>query len=261
MLLLAICLLFISKAHEELLVTAVVDTFGECTGIIRAVGDFIDVVDTVDFRRRAERQGLGKEVDEKLNSCSVILNAVNDFRRKYIIPSNFGRITLAPAEMAEVTRLLKTRSKKLGKVLYIASRDGQAPQEFISRCSNQGPTVVIVETTKGALFGGYTDGDWKSYITYVPSKSAFLFRLRPSYRMYPVKGGRVNYATLSHTSNGPTFGGDNYDLHITSTALTSATSSTKGGYNYEMATNSYELANGDHKFQVKDYVVAKASDL
>jgi len=261
MLLLPICLLFISKAHEELLVTAVVDTFGECTGIIRAVGDFIDVVDTVDFRRRAERQGIAKEVDEKLNSCIVILNAVNDFRLKYI-PNNFGRITLATAEMAEVTRLLKTRSKKLGKVLYIASRDGQAPAEFISRCSNQGPTVVIVETTKGALFGGYTDGDWRSYNTYVPSKSAFLFRLRPSYRMYPVKAGRENYATQSNTGYGPTFGGQNaHDLHITSTALTAATSYTKGGYNYEMATNSYELSNGDHKFQVKDYVVAKASDL
>jgi len=258
MLLLAICLFFISKAHKELLVAEVVNTFGECTGIIRAVGDFIDVVDTVDFRRRAERQGLAKEVDEKLDSCSVILNAVNNFRLKYI-PNNFGRTTLAPAEMAEVMRLLETRSKKMGKVLYIASRDGQTSADFIRECSNQGPTVVIVETTKGALFGGYTDGDWKSSNTFVPSSSAFLFRLRPSFKMYPVKGGRESYATQSHSSWGPTFGGGNaHDLHITSTPLTAAGSYTKGGYNYEMAKNSYELSNGESNFQVKDYFVAQA---
>jgi hypothetical protein len=262
MLLLVVCLLFISKAHDDL-VAAVVTTFGECTGIIRAVGDFIDVVDTVDFRRRAERRGLAKEVDEKLDSCGVILKAVNDFRTKYIA-RDIGLISLLPAEMAHVKELLRPVSKKLGEVLYIASRDGQAAADFHRECNNQGPTVVIVETTTGALFGGYTDGDWSSSNKYVPSSAAFLFRLRPSYRRYPLKAGQDAYATYSHQSYGPTFGRSGYhDLYIINNALSSAGSYTYGGKSYEIPPKyvSYELSNGYQKFQVKDYVVAKASDL
>jgi len=262
MLLLAVCLLFISKAHDDKLVAAVVSTFGECTGIIRAVGDFIDVVDTVDFRRRAERQGLAKKVDEKLDSCGVILKAVNDFRTKYIA-RDIGMISFLPAEMDQVKKLLKPVSKKLGEVLYIASRDGQTAADFHRECNKQGPTVVIIETTTGAVFGGYTDGEWTGRNQHVKSSASFLFRLRPSYRRYPLKVGQDAYATYDHQSYGPTFGrSGNFDLHISNAPLTSTGSYTYGGRSYEIPPkyHSNELSNGYTNFQVRDYVVAKASD-
>jgi len=263
MLLLTVCLLVISKAHDDKLVAAVVSTFGECTGIIRAVGDFIDVVDTVDFRRRSERQGLAKEVDEKLDSCGVILKAVTDFRNKYIA-RDIGKITLLPTEVAEVKKLLKRVSKKMGEVLYIASRDGQTAAAFHSKCNNQGATIIIVETTTGAVFGGYTDATWSSSNNYKKSLASSLFRLRPSFRYYPLKGGQEAYAIYDHQSYGPTFGrSGNFDLHINNSPLTGTGSYTYGGRSYEIPPkyHSNELTNGYTNFQVKDYVVAKASDL
>jgi len=262
MLLFAVCLLFISKAHDEL-VGAVVSTFGECTGIIRAVGDFIDVVDTVDFRRRVVRQGLAKKVDEKLASCSVILKAVNDFRSKYIA-RDIGKISFLPAEMAHLKELLKPVSKKMGEVLYIATRDGQTGADFHRKCDNQGPTVVIVESTTGAVFGGYTDATWSNSNKYVTSTKSFLFRLRPSFRRYPLKAGQERYAIYDKKNYGPVFGyQSNHDLHISNAPLTSTGSYTYGGRSYEIPPKyaSNELSNGYTNFQVMDYVVVKASDL
>jgi len=261
MLLFAVCLLFISKAHNDL-VDAVVSTFGECTGIIKAVGDFIDVLDTVDFRRRAERHGLAKKVDEKLASCSVILKAVNEFRNKYIVRA-FGKITLLPAEMAHMNELLKPVSKKMGEVLYIASRDGETGVDFHRECDNQGPTVVIVEATTGAVFGGYTDATWSNSNKYVRSTESFLFRLRPSFKLYPLKAGQEAYAIYDEKNHGPIFGrSSSHDLHISNTPFSTG-SYTHGGKSYEIPPkySSNELTNGHTNFQVKDYVVVKASDL
>ena len=43
------------------------------------------------------------------------------------------------------------------KLLYRGSRDGWNPQEFHSRCDNQGTTLTIFHTNNGRVFGGYTE--------------------------------------------------------------------------------------------------------
>jgi hypothetical protein len=137
-----------------------------------------------------------------LASCSVILKAVTDFRIKYIA-RDIGKITLLPAEMAYLKEILKSKSKKVGEVLYIASRDGETGVDFHRECDNQGPTVVIVEATTGAIFGGYTDATWSNSNKYVPSTESFLFRLRPSSKLYPLKAGQEKYAIHDEKNHGP----------------------------------------------------------
>jgi hypothetical protein len=35
--------------------------------------------------------------------------------------------------------------------------------EFYNRCSNRGPTIIIMKSEKDQLFGGYTDLPWRNY--------------------------------------------------------------------------------------------------
>jgi len=51
----------------------------------------------------------------------------------------------------------------------------------------KGATVVIIETTAGNMFGGFTDVFWTSSSGYSSSKKAAVFKLRPAMKRYNKK--------------------------------------------------------------------------
>src|ERR1700761_845598 len=52
--------------------------------------------------------------------------------------------------------------KKEPVLLYRGSRDGFGASDFHKKCDEKGPTLVIVKTTKGNIFGGMTFANWES---------------------------------------------------------------------------------------------------
>jgi len=251
-----------SKLSDKALVVAVEDTFEECASILQAVDDFIAEIHDDDVRRRDEKNAvqLANQVENKLDSCGIILDVAENFRKQYFMQSIPGKIDLKDRERRYVNSLLKPQSMKMGEVLFVASRDGQRAIDFHSACDNKGATVVIVETTTGAVFGGYTDISWGKASKYMTSTKSFLFRLRPSTKQYKIQSAKTKYAVYHQSNYGPTFGGG-HDLYIRDSALTHSGSYTNGGHSYVFPKYpSYELA-GIKTFQVKDYVVLKAMPL
>jgi len=226
---------------------------------VEAVGDFLSIFE--EDRRRASSP-LGKSVTAKLKTCRRIVQLVDKFRNKHFSPLQRGRISLTLNEAEYLDDLLKSVSKKRGKTIFVASKDGDSAADFHKHCDSQGPTVVIVQSTSGAVFGGYSDRNWNHQSSFVKSTVAFLFRLRPATSKYPLKRGQEKYAIRAEKSHGPTFGraGNDHDLEIVNKALTSKNSLTKGGYTYKFPGNApnYQLTDGAQKFQVKDYFVMKA---
>ncbi len=98
---------------------------------------------------------------------------------------------------------------------YRASRDGFKALDFHSKCDGVENTLTIIKTTKGNVFGGYTEQAWNSYGHAVADPSAFIFSLineknRP-FKVLCVNGGRN--AIGGYGGNGPTFG-DEYPEDI-----------------------------------------------
>jgi len=249
-----------SKLSDKDLVVAVEDTFEECSSILTAVGGFLADIQDDDVRRRNEKKAgkLAKEVENKLDSCGKILDVAQNFRNTNFMEPIKGKIDLKRSERNYVNSLLKPVSKKMGKVLYVASKDGDAASKFHSACDNQGATVAIVETTTGAVFGGYTDISWGKTTGYKLSTKSFLFQLRPSMKQYKIKSSTSKYSVYHNSGYGPTFGAG-HDLNIRDGALSNKYSYTNGGHSYVFSKYpSYELANGIKNFQVKDYVVLQA---
>jgi len=165
-------------------------------------------------------------------------------------------IDLRLSEVGYLNEQLKLVSKKLGEVLYEASQDGDAASTFHRLCDNKGPTVTLVETTSGNVFGGYTSATWTSSSGYSSSSTAFLFRLRPSMKRYNIKSG--SYSINGHSTYGPRFG-CGPDLFIVSGAMSNYNSYTNGGQTYSFPSNpNYELNDGEKFFRVKDYAVVTA---
>ena len=46
-------------------------------------------------------------------------------------------------------------------LLYRGSRNGWAASNFHSCCDNKGPTVTVVRSSNGYVFGGYTEQPWQ----------------------------------------------------------------------------------------------------
>ena len=65
------------------------------------------------------------------------------------------------------------------ELLFRKSRDGSSCQTFHQYCDNKGPSLTLVETTKGYKFGGYTPFSFQSQIGYSPKNDnkTFIFSL------------------------------------------------------------------------------------
>lgn len=180
-------------------------------------------------------------------------NKLQDYLRWF----SMAGLNLWFSEYAFINEQLKTESKELGGLLYQASKDGYAASTFHSRCDNEGPSVVIVETISGNLFGGYTYANWSSSAGYSASTGAFLFGLRPSKKRYDQRDTSKAYAIHCHPNHGPVFG-NGHTLFINN-CLGAATCYVKNtGYNIP---SDYELNGGERNFRIKDYAVVQAKAL
>jgi len=248
-----------TSISDAALVKGVENTLDECTDIVEAVGDFLHLLEEDDSRRRGDKNdSIADGVKRKLKTCAAIIDAVDTFRESNFFPWKAGHVELRWSEVGFISQELKQVSKKLGETLYVASKDGQSSSNFHSKCDGKGPTVVIVLTTSGNIFGGYSAASWASSSAYYKAETSFLFRLRPGMRHYNLKKGKESYAMYRHSGYGPTFGGG-HDLYIVTNALSSTSSYTNGGHSYDFpGYPNYQLNDGVKNFKVLDYVVVEA---
>ena len=139
------------------------------------------------------------------------------------------------------------------ELLYRASRDGWDSTQFHAHCDAQGPTVTVIQSTGGYVFGGYADQPWMSSGKWISSTGAFLFALRCHSGLPPTKmpliPGRHGAALYGHSSRGPVFGGN--DLHVGSNANAGAGSDCKVGGTYACpaGVNGRSFLTGGQAFQ------------
>jgi len=253
----AVCWISISAASVNYkdLVADVDNTLNECLSITDEVWKYVGEVDLLrDVRRRDEKKG-SDAITDKLEACVSMQKAVDNYRESH------GRLMLGQKvvqsqEMAYLNQLLVPLSKEIGTLpIYVASYDGDGASDFHDNCDGKGPTVVIVESRTGHVFGGYTDVSWSSSGGSKKSSSSFLFQLRPNFIQYDIKDGGAE-AVCHHSNYGPNFGCGS-DLYIGSRALLNDTLSYSKGYRYNV--NRYDLHGGQTgSFHVKDYVVFEA---
>jgi len=111
--------------------------------------------------------------------------------------------------------------------------------------------MVIIQTTKGGIFGGYTSKPWKEEQT--TDNNAFVFSLYTK-KKYSIK----NPSTAIGLSNGLNFGwGDNAIVIYEKSTSHSANYVGNGTYNIP---NEYELNNGERNFTVKSFELFHLKD-
>jgi hypothetical protein len=141
-------------------------------------------------------------------------------------------------------------------LIYKASRDGWTSADFHSRCNGKGPTVTVVRSTSGHVFGGHLAQSWISSGNFIPCTTASLFTLINPHGIPPTKLAisSTSNAGYGHASYGPTFG-SGHDLHIAANANSNATSySNLSGYR-DTTGKGQNLFTGGRSFQVAEVEV------
>jgi len=244
------------RGYDGAFVLSVETRLEECLDLLETMGNWVG--EKLHDTRRRDEDTFTEQLESKLETCDAIYEVVDTFRgaSEGFVRPVYGTIGVHLSESFFLRALFSHVSKKMGDVLYIASRDGDSATNFHTACDDKGPTIVICETTTGNIFGGYTDGNWGSS-GHVSSDSSFLFSVRPTLEKYAIVDGRQGYAIYSHSSYGPVFSAKNgEDLYIASGALSNSNSHTDG-YAYAIPSRHY-LNDGERFFQLKDLVVIKA---
>ncbi|KAK3749967.1 hypothetical protein QZH41_000265 [Actinostola sp. cb2023] len=106
-----------------------------------------------------------KEVLEEATFYQIqgILDELNlDFNLKFYGDSAI----LSPAQRIWLTAIHGAEDHKFSKciLLYRGSRDGWKASTFHSNCDSfKGPTMVVIKSTGGYIFGGYTAQSWAGF--------------------------------------------------------------------------------------------------
>jgi hypothetical protein len=145
-----------------------VDVNGDC---FQAIVDYLNEMSISSEEDRPDLPTMDKEYEHILNHQVELFGL-----KKHILDSNI--IKTQEDEQVLHRMLREDGSDGEMRLLYRSSRDGS--MFFHSRCDNKGPTIVVIQTSDGGVFGGYTNESWKSVTgqpTYAAANKAFLFAL------------------------------------------------------------------------------------
>lgn len=173
----------------------------------------------------------------------------------------FNGDTLLTMELIQKLNEFYGKADQCWELIYKATKDGFEVSTFHRLCDNQGPTMVIIRSIGGYLFGGYASQPWSTNGSYTNAPNSFLFLLTNANGNQPTKFPYNNngHAFYNHQNYGPTFG-NGHDLYVSnqSNANNSSYCNMTGIYSYP---NSLGLGQatftGTHNFQTTEVEVFK----
>ena len=119
------------------------------------------------------------------------------------IEDEYDNMSLFDSKIEFEQKLFKdwlNNRKFKSELLFRKSRDGSKPEDFHNKCDNKGNTITIIETTKGYIFGGYTELQWDKSNSFKKDKSTFVFSLNNKTKYLPRNNNDTIYCSSSYGS-------------------------------------------------------------
>ena len=107
-------------------------------------------------------------------------------------------------------KLLRQNKRTVYTLIYKATRDGDKSEIFHTMCDSYQNTVVLIKTSKGRIFGGFTHEKWEGEDINKIDNRAFLFSVDRQ-KVYTVQ--KNEEAIGCYKLNGPDFCGWQIVVH------------------------------------------------
>ena len=147
-------------------------------------------------------------------------------------------------------------------LLYQATRDGGLSTTFHKLCDDQGPTLTLISTKEGWIFGGYTDTSWEYSKTnyffwkFKSTNNTFIFSLSLR-KKYPPSIDHPQI--ICSGSKGPAFG-QGFDILVSEQSLT-IKSSCNSPSSFENLLERNEFNGNNNAFIAKEIEVYKVDEI
>jgi len=148
-------------------------------------------------------------------------------------------------------------------LLYMATRDGFASQDFHKLCDGKAKTLTVITSEHYKRFGGFTPLAWNSTSNWCQDSTneSFLFSLTLKKKM-PIIASNNVYAIHCHSGYGPWFGSGN-DIIIYSNSHQNNSSNSNLGCCYDISvvglkygsTEAQSYLAGSYTFKVLEILV------
>lgn len=120
------------------------------------------------------------EEEGNMNLSKIMINPENAFRDSKIVNKNEDKNNL----IKWLSSVGKISSIKL---IYRATDNGDDSDSFFEKCRNMGPTISLIKSGNGRIFGGFSKAEWtdKNGKIKIKDDKAFLFSLdnKESYKI------------------------------------------------------------------------------
>ena len=175
---------------------------------------------------------------------NIMKNKFNEFEIDGL--SKYSIIIKNDEEESIIGDMISVLKLKKYRLLYKATRDGDSANKFHSMCDNYNNLIILIETTEGLRFGGFTSSKFKGSAHMKKDNNAFLFSLdlKKVYKIIPEE-----YAIYCYPNSGPSF--SKGSLYVPDNFFKKFGKIGSKGGPYQFETD-YELNNGKKQFIVKE---------
>ena len=88
-----------------------------------------------------------------------------------------NKIIKTKEEVKELLNYICNGRERQFNLLYTAKIGENTKEDFHKYCDNKGSTIILVETTNGRRFGGFTSLSWKKNDSWINDPCSFIFSL------------------------------------------------------------------------------------
>ncbi|CAI4225356.1 unnamed protein product [Auanema sp. JU1783] len=111
---------------------------------------------------------------------------------------NGSRMIMAPTPaLAVLNSFMPMDRREKWHLLFDSVVHGSSFSQLFSRVNGEGPCIILVESTKGAIFGCFASEGLVSGPQYRGDERCFLFEIKPNLRVHMATGRSTNYGYLN----------------------------------------------------------------
>ena len=192
------------------------------------------------------------KLENQFEQCIPIINEYKKEKKNNSFFDGFKNSNIVnEKEIEEIYNWLDNKPKNC-KLLLDSKIDGDKTETFYKKCGGKSPTIVLVKTTEGNKFGGYTAFPWENKKNgIINDNKSFIFSLNKMKKYNIIKPENAIQTNDDYFA----FGGGLSDFYISNNCH-----STNGNYcNHQnrtyYTTEQHELNGGKYKFTVSSYEV------
>ena len=209
------------------------DTKQKIDELYSYINTLLDKIKDLENKNQSLEKSLN-EINEKLNPI------YNKFKEKEEKKND---------DLKKVKQWIDPNKNITLNLIFKKSRDGNTTQSFHNCCDNKGKTLIMIETTKGRKFGGFTNENWDLTDKWKKNINDFVFSLDLNKKY---KHNQAGDSIIGCKKNGPVFGNSRdsqVDICFNNNSLDFGISN-NGSFN----TNK-ELNNGEERFETLELEV------